>query len=195
MAHLKGKVDYLNELYMQTKKQNEESSGIIKNLKQELEALKENQTTLLNNEDKEVDPNFQELIEQNQGLIEQINTLTADKDSVEKDLEELIKEFANVKEQYEAEVKSVRVEKEKQLSDLKKKTALKETPHKSIIESNHIPELNEEIEELKEKLEQKEKIIVELRNQSNNSAQENIKVVSSYILRSFILYSQGGKLF
>ena len=41
VAHLRGKVEYLNELYMATKQQNDESTGVITTLRDELEALRE----------------------------------------------------------------------------------------------------------------------------------------------------------
>lgn len=169
---MKGKVEYLNELYMETKKQNEENAGVIKTLKEELETLRESVNVQIQNEGR--DANVQELIEQNQALNEQLTALSAEKDSVEKDLEELLKEFSNVKGRYEGDIRNIRAEKDKQIAELKKRASLKDD------QSNHIPELNEELEELRDQLEQKEKIIVELRSAGigeNSTSNQDEKVI------------------
>jgi len=123
------------------------------------------------NEEKEA--LIKDLEAKNQTITEQLEALTKDKERADKDLEDLMDEFVIVKEKLEAGNSSLK-DKDRQLSELKKKApAGKETPRK--VEHERIPESNEEIEELKEKLEHKEKVITDLRAHVDSLSIENTR--------------------
>lgn len=126
------------------------------------------------NEEKETV--IKDLENKNQTLSEQLDILTKEKERADKDLEDLMDEFVVVKEKLETGNNSLK-EKDRQLSELKKKApAGKETPRK--VEHERIPESNEEVEELKEKLEQKEKLITDLKAHVESLSIENTRVIS-----------------
>ncbi len=124
------------------------------------------------NEEKEAI--IQELQAKNQEITEQLEALSKDKERADKDLEDLMDEFVVVKEKLEAGNNAVK-DRDRQINELKKKApaAGKETPRK--IEHERIPESNEEVEELKEKLEQREKIITELKAHVDSLSIENTR--------------------
>jgi len=152
---------------MEAKQTNEEKEGVIKDLTakyQERENL------------------FKELETKNEELLKQIAEISNEKEQAEKDLEELMEEFVIVKEKYQ-EGSSALKEKEKLLSEFKKKSGnVIVTPRKS--EPERIPESNEEVEELKEKLELKEKTISDLKAQMNSISVENSKVLFPFLFES-----------
>jgi chromosome segregation ATPase len=124
------------------------------------------------NEEKEAV--IKDLETKNQEIIEQLEALSKDKERADKDLEDLMDEFVIVKEKLEDGNNSLK-DKDRQLNELKKKAPNtgKETPRK--IENERIPESNEEVEELKEKLEQREKIITELKAHVDSLSVENTR--------------------
>jgi len=145
---------------MEAKQVNEAKDSVIKELTAKCE---ENENS------------FKELTEKNEELLQQLSEVTRLKEQADKDLEELMEEFIIVKEKYE-EGSSALKEKERLLGETRKKSGnTVVSPRKP--EPEHIPEINEDIEELKEKLELKEKTISELKAQVDNlSSVENTRV-------------------
>jgi len=103
-----------------------------------------------------------ELLQEYGKLMAEYEKISQEKNKIEQDLLDLMNEYAGLKNKFEIKLEDILIEKDTQIADLKRKLELRGISDTSR-QPDKIPEQNEELEELREKLEQKDRIIEELR--------------------------------
>jgi DNA repair exonuclease SbcCD ATPase subunit len=111
-----------------------------------------------------------------QSLSEEYSNMFSEKEKGDQDLQELIVEYSSFRDKMD----KLTLSKDNQLAELKRKLDLRGLSASQDGNAN-IPERDEEIEELREKLESKDKIINDLRARGDRSNASSLQVLDLFI--------------